>query len=284
MQWYIIRSVCYLREKHVWTCRHEGVSKAIRKELDIFSHHDKCCGFTVIKSFLSRLEAFLTVGHIQHNVLSMGCLENHHWGSVSTELQHSEAEVDYRFNATSSILTMSKFVFSPTKQSPYCHLSSHIVVYGLGEAGEPSSLWNGCAITALSLKVITHISWLFFTAAAEPMGGKWQWSGLPRCCIKPQVGEIALTLQALQITTLSHLNATAISKKTGYIFHHRRGARFQAREAAAPCLTLFLDRGRWSVVKEEHHSSGASFYCGSNWRSWLKKIKFFPDFIFLCED
>lgn len=104
-------------------------------------------------------------------------------------------------------------------------------------------------------------------------GGKWQWSGLPRCCIKPQVGEIALTLQALQITTLSRLNATAISKKTGYIFHHRRGARFRAQEAAALCLTLFLDRGRWSVVKEEHHSSGTSFYYGSDWRSWPKKAK-----------
>lgn len=102
-------------------------------------------------------------------------------------------------------------------------------------------------------------------------GGKWQWSGLPRCCIKPQVGEIALTLQALQITTLSRLNATAISKKTGYIFHHRRGARFRAREAAALCLALFLDRGRWSVVKEEHHNSGTSLYYGSNWRSWPKK-------------
>lgn len=59
--------------------------------------------------------------------------------------------------------------------------------------------------------------------------GKWQWSGLLRRSIKPQAGEIALTLQALQITTLSHLNATAISKETGCIFHHRRGARFRAK-------------------------------------------------------
>lgn len=159
------------------------------------------------------------------------------------------------------MLTVPRLVSPPANQSPYCHLSSHRVVYSLGGAGEPSSVGNGCAITALSLKVITHISWLFFTAAAaEPMGGKWQWSGLPRCCIKPQVGEIALTPQALQITTLSRLNATAISKETGYIFHHRRGARFRAREAAASCLALFLDRGRWSVVKEELHSSGTSFH------------------------
>lgn len=52
-----------------------------------------------------------------------------------------------------------------------------------------------------------------------------------------------MTLQTLQITTLSHLNATAISKETGCIFHHRRGARFRAREASASCLALFLGGG-----------------------------------------
>lgn len=187
---------------------------------------------------------------------SVGSLGSGHWGITWAE------PVDHRLGLASPVLTVPRLVPPPANQSPYCHLSSHWVVYSLEGAGEPSSLGNGCAITALSLKVITHISWLFFTAAAaaEPMGGKWQWSGLPRCCIKPQVGEIALTPQALQITTLSRLNATAISKETGYIFHHRRGARFRAREAAASCLALFLDRGRWSVVKEELHSSGTSFH------------------------
>lgn len=67
---------------------------------------------------------------------------------------------------------------------------------------------------------------------------------------------MALTLQALQITTLSHLNATAISKETGGIFHHRRGARFGAREAGASYPALFLERRMWSVVKEQLHSGG----------------------------
>lgn len=106
----------------------------------------------------------------------------------------------------------------------------------------------------------------------EADGGKWQWSGLLSRSIKPQAGEIALTLQALQITTLSHLNATAISNETGCIFHHRRGARFRAKETGASCLALFEERGKrravgggagetwvgggvWSVVKQQLHSS-----------------------------
>lgn len=88
----------------------------------------------------------------------------------------------------------------------------------------------------------------------EADGGKWQWSGLLSQSIKPQAGEIGLTLQALQITTLSHLNATAISKETGCIFHHRRGARFRAKEIGVSRLVLFLDRRMWSVVKEQLHS------------------------------
>ena len=73
--------------------------------------------------------------------------------------------------------------------------------------------------------------------------GKWQWSGLLGQSVKPQAGEIALTLQAPQITTLSRLNATAISRETGCIFHHRRGARFGGEETGASCLALFLERG-----------------------------------------
>lgn len=212
----------------------------------------------------------------------MGSLGNHQWGPASPELQYFQAEQDYRLGAAFSILTIFNFVFPPTKQSPYCHLSAHIVVYSLGEAGEPSCVKWMCNHSPFLEGYYPHFLALLH-GCRRADGGKWQWSGLPRCCIKPQVGEIALTLQALQITTLSRLNATAISKKTGYIFHHRRGARFRARGAAASCLALFLDRGRWSVVKEEHHSSGTGFYYGSNWSSWLKKIKFFSD-LFLFKD
>lgn len=101
---------------------------------------------------------------------ALGCLGTHQWGTVPPELQDFQAELNYRFGAASSILTISNFVCPPTKQPPYCHLSPHIVVPSLEEAGEPSCLWNGCAITAHSLKVITCISRLFFTAAAEPIG------------------------------------------------------------------------------------------------------------------
>lgn len=90
----------------------------------------------------------------------------------------------------------------------------------------------------------------------KPDVGKWQWSGLLSQSVKPQAGEIALTLQAPQITTLSHLNATAISKETGCIFHHRRGARFGANETDTSGLALFLERRMWSVVKEQLHSGG----------------------------
>lgn len=141
---------------------------------------------------------------------------------------------------------------------PYCHSHSspRIAFYSFGEARERSSVWNGCAITALFLEGYYLHFLAFLHGHHEADGGKWQWSGLLSRSIKPQAGEIALTLQALQITTLSHLNATAISKETGSIFHHRRGARFRAKETGASCLALFLERGMWSVVKEQPHSGG----------------------------
>lgn len=137
-----------------------------------FSYHDKWCGLIVIKfsQVSTSCPDWRPSWKVRHSVLTTGCLGNHQWGTPSPELQYFEAELDWRFTAAFSILTISNFVFPPTKQSPYCHLSSHIVLYALGEAGEPSSPGNGCAITALSLKVITHISRLFFTVAAEPMG------------------------------------------------------------------------------------------------------------------
>lgn len=95
-----------------------------------------------------------------------------------------------------------------------------------------SSVWNGCAITGLFLEgYYPHSS----ASPSRPPWSRWggggesQWSGLWSQSIKPQAGEMALTLQALQITTLSLLNATAISGETGCIFHHRRGARSLAR-------------------------------------------------------
>lgn len=153
--------------------------------------------------------------HVQHNALSMGYLGNHQWGAGSPELQYFEAEVDYWFSVDFSILTIFNFVFSPRKQSPYCHLSSHIDVYGLGEArGAVLPVKWMCNHNPFLEGYYPHFSALLH-GRRRAEGGKWQWSGLPRCGIKPQVGEIALTLQALQITTLSRLNATAISKKTG---------------------------------------------------------------------
>jgi hypothetical protein len=46
--------------------------------------------------------------------------------------------------------------------------------------------------------------------------------------------EIALTLQARRSTTLRHLNASTISKETGDVSHHSRGARW----GAPSCLAL----------------------------------------------
>lgn len=138
-------------------------------------------------------------------------------------------------------------------------VSLHIAFYCFGEKRE----------VILSVKwMCNHSPFLegyypyflaFLHGHHEANRGKWQWSGLLRCSIKPQAGEIALTLQALQITTLSHLNATAINKETGCIFHHRRGARFRAEEPGASCLALLLKQGMWSVVNELH-SSVTSFH------------------------
>lgn len=61
--------------------------------------------------------------------------------------------------------------------------------------------------------------------------------------VKPEAGGIALTLRAPQITTLSHLNATAIIKETGCIFHRRRGACFIAKETGASCFAHFFEWG-----------------------------------------
>lgn len=119
--------------------RIRGSSKIIHQELDIFLIviNDVVLLLSTVFTgfhFLSSLAAFLRVWHVQHNALSMGYLGNHQWGAGSPELQYFEAEVDYRFSVDFSILTIFNFVFSPRKQSPYCHLSSHIDVYGLGEA------------------------------------------------------------------------------------------------------------------------------------------------------
>lgn len=154
-------------------------------------------------------------------------------------------------------------LLSPTTNKTLClprchsHFSSHIAFYcSTGEARERSSVWNGSAITPFSLKVYYPPFLAFLHGHHEADGGKWQWSGLLSQSIRPQAGEIASTPQALQITTLSQLNATAISKETGSIFHHRRGAHFRARETGASCLALFLERRMWSVVKEQLHSGG----------------------------
>lgn len=156
-----------------------------------------------------------------------------------------------------------KFLFYLLPLTKHClalyhsHLSSYTACYcSTGEAREGSSVWNGGAITPLFLQgYYCHFS-AFLHGRHEADGGKWQWSGLLSQSIKLQAGEIALTPQALQITTLSQLNATAISKETGSIFHHRRGAHFGAKQTGASCLVLFLERQMWSVVKKRLHSSG----------------------------
>lgn len=154
-------------------------------------------------------------------------------------------------------------LLSPATNKTLCllhchsHSSSCIAFYcSTGEARERPSVWNGGAITPLFLQGYYRHFLAFLHGRHEADRGKWQWSGLLSQSIKLQAGEIALTPQALQITTLSQLNATAISKETGSIFHHRRGAHFGAKETGASCLVLFLERRMWSVVKEQHHSGG----------------------------
>lgn len=138
---------------------------------------------------------------------------------------------------------------------PFSSLTPYSILLLWGSKGEVLSVKWMCNHSPFLEGYYPHFS-AFLHGHHEADGRKWQWSGLLSRSIKPQAGKIALTLQALQITTLSHLNATAISKETGCIFHHRRGARFRARETRASCLALFLERGMWSVVKEQLHSGG----------------------------
>lgn len=49
-------------------------------------------------------------------------------------------------------------------------LSPYNILLLWGGRGVILTVWNGCAITALSLKVITHTSRIFFTATAKPIG------------------------------------------------------------------------------------------------------------------
>lgn len=138
---------------------------------------------------------------------------------------------------------------------PFSLLTPYSILQLWGSKGEVLSVKWMCNHSPFLEGYYLHFL-AFLHGHHEADGGKWQWSGLLSRSIKPQAGEIALTLQALQITTLSHLNATAISKETGSIFHHRRGARFRAKETGASCLALFSEREMWSVVKEQPHSGG----------------------------
>lgn len=129
----------------------------------------------------------------------------------------------------------------------------------LGKQGRGPQCEMDVQSQSFPIRLLPHFL-AFLHGGHEADEGKWQWSGLLSQSIKPQAGEIASAPQAFQITTLSHLNATAISKETGCIFHHRRGARSGAKETGASCLALFLERGCEVLSGNSFTAVGQSFH------------------------